>query len=81
MPIYEYLCKSCEGRTSIFVRSFNVPASARCEHYGSKETEKALTIPSVRTGSLNPDKGKPSAEAQKAAQDAQMREVANAQVQ
>ena len=80
MPIYEYLCKHCQERTSILVRSFSAPAATRCEHCGSEDTERALSAPAVRMGPLNEEKGKPSEEAQKAAYDGKMREIARAEV-
>lgn len=43
MPIYEYGCKSCRRRTSVFVRSISSPVDAVCEHCGSREVSRLIS--------------------------------------
>ncbi len=51
MPIYEYRCRACRRRTSVFVRSFAAPDSAACEHCGSPDTSRVFS----RVAVLRPD--------------------------
>lgn len=48
MPIYEYLCKKCGKCSELIVRSDTVPA---CEHCGSKQVEKQLSVFSAHASS------------------------------
>lgn len=77
MPIYEYACHDCGERTSTFVRSWAAPESVTCEHCGSTDTARTITAPVVHMGPLSETKGKPSEEAQQAAKDKAMRDVAD----
>lgn len=43
MPIYEYRCPDCRKRTSVFVRSFNAPDTAACEHCGSQKAARVFS--------------------------------------
>src|SRR5438067_1816309 len=43
MPIYEFRCRSCGKRSSIFVRSIGASPLAACRHCGSAALEKALS--------------------------------------
>ncbi|MCY4624699.1 MAG: zinc ribbon domain-containing protein [Chloroflexi bacterium] len=37
MPIYEFRCKSCNARVSIFFKSMKVDATGTCERCGSED--------------------------------------------
>ena len=43
MPIYEYRCRACRRRTSVFVRSVSSPVRAACEHCGSRKLERLMS--------------------------------------
>ena len=43
MPIYEYGCKGCRRRTSVFVRSISSPVDAVCEHCGSGDVSRLIS--------------------------------------
>jgi putative FmdB family regulatory protein len=43
VPIYEYRCPDCRKRTSVFVRRFNAPDTAACEHCGSKGASRVFS--------------------------------------
>ena len=44
MPIYEFRCLNCSNITGLFKREYVVPDSAQCEHCGSNETVKAISL-------------------------------------
>ena len=50
MPIYEFRCKACRKRSSVFVRSISATPSAVCEHCGSPETERVFSRVAVLRG-------------------------------
>jgi len=58
MPIYEYRCRACRRRTSVFVRSFAAPDSAACEHCGCPDTARVFS----RVAVLRSDEGGPFAD-------------------
>jgi len=43
VPIYEYRCPDCRKRSSVFVRSFNAPETAACDHCGSKKATRVFS--------------------------------------
>ncbi len=43
MPIYEYRCRECRKRSSVFVRSMNATVKARCEHCQSTKMNRLVS--------------------------------------
>ena len=43
MPIYEYRCRACRKRTSVFVRSMSTAVKARCEHCDSTKLNRLVS--------------------------------------
>lgn len=43
MPIYEYLCASCNGRFQKLVTGFSTPANLACPRCGSADVRKAVS--------------------------------------
>jgi putative FmdB family regulatory protein len=43
VPIYEYRCPDCRKRTSVFVRGFSAPDTAKCDHCGSEEASRVFS--------------------------------------
>jgi putative FmdB family regulatory protein len=43
MPIYEYLCPSCNGRFQKLVRGFSDPADLACPRCGSGDVRRAIS--------------------------------------
>ena len=43
MPIYEYRCRRCRRRTSVFTRSIGGEAAAVCSHCGSREMSRLIS--------------------------------------
>ena len=43
MPIYEYGCRDCRKRTSVFIRSIGAAVEARCEHCGSLQVSRLIS--------------------------------------
>ena len=43
MPIYEYRCRGCGRKSSLFIRSIGAPADPRCGHCQSPDVERALS--------------------------------------
>lgn len=43
MPIYEYSCRSCKRRSSIFFRSFSQVGDPACSHCGSSEVTRLVS--------------------------------------
>lgn len=43
MPIYEYICRSCRARSSVFTRTMQFPADPSCPHCGSQDLERAIS--------------------------------------
>ena len=51
MPIYEYRCRACRKRTSVFVRSMSMAVKARCEHCdGTKLNRLVSRVATLRSG-------------------------------
>ena len=50
MPIYEFRCKACRKRTSVFVRSVGEPAAPACGHCGSNKVERVFSRVAVLRG-------------------------------
>jgi putative FmdB family regulatory protein len=51
MPIYEYDCKACGARVSIFFRSISVVADPRCDRCGSTDLERLMSrVTVLRSG-------------------------------
>ncbi len=47
MPLYEYECRQCGNRFEALVMGSRQPVCPRC---GSKDLEKAVSAPAVRSG-------------------------------
>jgi putative FmdB family regulatory protein len=43
MPIYEYRCRHCGRRTTVFTRSINEQVHAVCEHCGSDDLRRLIS--------------------------------------
>jgi putative FmdB family regulatory protein len=43
MPIYEYGCRECRKRTSVFVRSMGTAVQPRCEHCGGRRLARLIS--------------------------------------
>ncbi len=43
MPIYEFRCRACRKRTSVFVRGVSADVSAACEHCRSLDLERLFS--------------------------------------
>ncbi len=43
MPIYEYLCRTCNKRSSILVLNLRNPPPAQCRHCGSSTIDRLLS--------------------------------------
>ncbi|MCH8026405.1 MAG: zinc ribbon domain-containing protein [Chloroflexi bacterium] len=43
MPIYEYRCRACRKRSSVFVRSMSTAVQARCEHCDSTKLNRLVS--------------------------------------
>lgn len=43
MPIYEFQCRKCRSKTSIFVRSVASPVNARCSECGGTDMDRLVT--------------------------------------
>ncbi len=43
MPIYEYRCQSCRGKSSKLWRNFSPPESIDCEHCGDGDTTRVIS--------------------------------------
>ncbi|MCA8989313.1 MAG: zinc ribbon domain-containing protein [Planctomycetaceae bacterium] len=48
MPLFEYRCSQCHAEFELLVRSNSV---AECPHCGTKQLEKLVSSPAVRSGS------------------------------
>lgn len=55
MPIYEYSCRDCKRRTSVFVRSVSGPLRAACEHCGSARLSRLMSKFAVHGGRIDLD--------------------------
>ena len=47
VPIYEYRCRSCRKRASVFIRSITTTLSATCNHCGSADLSRLFSRVSV----------------------------------
>ncbi len=43
MPIYEYRCQSCNGKSSVLWRNFSAPDSVECRSCGSPDTKRVIS--------------------------------------
>jgi putative FmdB family regulatory protein len=43
VPIYEYGCRDCRKRSSVFVRSITSTVSPRCEHCGGQKLRRLIS--------------------------------------
>jgi putative FmdB family regulatory protein len=43
MPIYEYICPSCNGRFQKLVQGFSTPADLACPRCGNRDVRKAVS--------------------------------------
>ena len=61
MPVYEFVCNTCGGPVSVFVRTVNSPVNAVCERCGSGDLRRAISRFAVLRGSssasFDPDAG------------------------
>ena len=56
VPIYEYGCRDCRKRSSVFVRSMSTAVRAKCEHCGSAKMVRLISRVAVgRSSSGSPD--------------------------
>ena len=62
MPIYEFRCKECNHKTSIFVRAVSSPVNAICPACGSRKLARLVTsfgisksVSDVHTAYSNPN--------------------------
>jgi putative FmdB family regulatory protein len=44
MPIYEYICKSCDAKFELLQRSMNSDAKAKCPSCGSTKAVRAMSV-------------------------------------
>jgi len=44
MPIYEYQCEDCQRASSVFFRSFAAVAPVTCEHCGSGNMRRLISL-------------------------------------
>jgi putative FmdB family regulatory protein len=51
MPIYEYRCRDCRKRTSVFVRSMSATVRPRCEHCGGTDLSRLISRVAVARSS------------------------------
>ncbi len=50
MPIYEYVCESCEGHFDRLFTSINrVPAEVSCPICQSSDTRRLVSVPAIHT--------------------------------
>jgi len=47
MPLYEYVCKSCGGRTEVIQRVGEKPL-VECPHCGKRALKKAISAPAIQ---------------------------------
>jgi len=43
MPVYEFLCRSCQKKSSFFVKSFNQPLSPVCSSCGGTDLSRVFS--------------------------------------
>ncbi len=43
MPIYEFGCRACRRRTSVFTRTIGAPTGAVCEHCGAGDLRRLIS--------------------------------------
>lgn len=43
MPIYEFRCRRCRRRTSVFIRSIGGDVDAVCSHCGSRDMSRLIS--------------------------------------
>ena len=43
MPIYEYRCEDCQGKTAKLVRGFDAPDSIACRECGQENTHRIIS--------------------------------------
>ena len=53
MPIYEYRCTVCGEISSLMTSVSNKPQAIDCEHCGSNDTVRVISLPSVRLSNLS----------------------------
>lgn len=53
MPIYEFRCRNCRKRTTVFVRSMGANLSPQCEHCGYGDMSRLFSRISVRRSGGN----------------------------
>ncbi len=55
MPIYEYVCQVCGGKTEALQATGAGPESLACAICGAKDLRKVLSVPNIsRTGGEKP---------------------------
>ena len=58
VPIYEYRCRSCRKRTSVFIRSMFTTPSATCNHCGSADLARLFSrVAVLRSEGDGPPRG------------------------
>jgi putative FmdB family regulatory protein len=48
MPLYEYWCRHCQGKVTLYVRGFSSTASALCPNCGGSNMRRLFSTFSVR---------------------------------
>ncbi len=48
MPVFDYVCRSCEHSFELFLRTRDV---AQCVACGSADVEKQMSVPALKTSS------------------------------
>ena len=43
MPIYEFLCRNCDAKSSIMVKSVSAPITAQCSACGSSDLVRVIS--------------------------------------
>ena len=43
MPVYEYRCHGCRGKSSVFARSMADPQGLSCSHCGGTDLQRAIS--------------------------------------
>ena len=43
MPIYEFRCRACQGKSDLFVKSVSNPLDPVCQHCGSKDMQRLVS--------------------------------------
>jgi putative FmdB family regulatory protein len=56
MPVYEFKCRSCQARVSVFVRSISSDVNGVCDRCGSTDLERLVSSFRVLRAPFDPSK-------------------------